>query len=109
MAEIYIKQRDTARNITDTLTLGGSAIDLTGATVVMVWRDTGTPANVYRRTTVTITDAAAGAVSYAPATADVASAGRFEFEWEITFGDSTILSVPTQDYHILNIEDDLDA
>lgn len=108
MAEIYIKQRDTARNITDVLTLGGAAIDLTGATVVMVWRDTAT-STVYRRTTVTITDAAAGAVSYAPAADDVSSAGRFEFEWEITFGDATILTVPTQDYHILNIEDDLDA
>lgn len=88
---ISIKKGDTARAITDTLSLAGSPINLTGAAVVLVWNLNGTVS----RKTATIVSAAAGTVSYAPEPADVSTVGTVLLEWEITFADTTVLTVPT--------------
>lgn len=100
---ITIKRGDTARTISDTLLLGGSAIDLSGASVRLVWQRDG----VATRRAATIVDAAAGHVSYSPVADDVAVAGRVQIEWEITFSDDSVLTVPTQGYYALHILADL--
>jgi hypothetical protein len=41
MKVVYLKRGDTARRITDALSLDGAPIDLTGATVVLVWAPAG--------------------------------------------------------------------
>jgi len=101
---ITVKKGDTARVITDTLTLDGTAIDLTDATVLLIWKFNGT---VSRTRTATIVDAAAGEISYQLLEADVDTAGVVEFEWEITFGDDTVLTVPTDGVLTLGIVEDL--
>lgn len=98
-----IKKGDTARALTATLTLNGSAIDLTGATVVLVWKLNGTVS----RKSATIEDATAGSVSYTLQSADVATAGTVKLEWEVTFSDATVLTVPSESYETLVIEADL--
>lgn len=102
---IPIKQHDTARTLTDTLLLDGAAIDITSASVVLVWKRPD--AQVYRRDA-TIVDAETGQVSYAPLAADVEDIGIHLLEWEITFASGKILTVPTNGYIRLNVLPDLD-
>ena len=101
---IKIKEGDTARTLTDTLLLDGSAIDLTGATVVLVWR---LPNGVVNRRSATIVDEEAGRVSYAPTIEDVGTAGRHALEWEITFAGGGVLTVPSSGYIQLVVARDL--
>jgi hypothetical protein len=102
--EVSIKKGDTSRKLTDTLTLDGSAINLTGGSVVLVWRDQD---GTVSRKTATIASAVDGEVEYQLLTADVADAQRVLLEWEITFADTTVLTVPTMEFIVLNILDDL--
>lgn len=104
---ITIKKGNNARAITDTLVIGTTAIDLTGATVVLVLRLASSSADDAIRQAATITDAAAGQVS-ADLPADVyGTAGQYYLEWEITFSDDTVLSVPDSEYHVLEVLNDL--
>lgn len=91
MSTITIKKGDTARAITDVLKLNGSPIDLTDATVKLVWKVDGYTS----KKTAAITDAIAGAVTYNITKADVAKACTVQLEWEITFSDLSTLTVPT--------------
>jgi hypothetical protein len=52
-------------------------------------------------------DPTTGNVSYAPSAEDVATPGVVRVEWEITFADTTVLTVPTLDDTILRILPDL--
>lgn len=103
---IYIKEGDTARAWTDTLTLDGDPIDLTDATVVLVKRRVGV-CDSEERLEADIVSSAAGTVSYQPLENDVEIAGTFELEWEITFSDDSVLTVPTSGYIRLIILRDL--
>lgn len=103
MAEL--KQHDTARKLTDTLRLGNAAIDLSGCTVSIIFRNRAGGSAVKR--TATIVSAVNGQVEYKPIAADVQTAGEFDIEWEIVFPDATQLSVPTRDYARLTIHPDL--
>ena len=105
MKIIYLKRGDTARKITDTLSLDGQPIDLTGATVVLVWA----PARLatQRKAATIVSDPTTGIVSYVPSADDVATAGVVRIEWEITFADQSVLTVPTLDEIILRILPDL--
>ena len=100
---IKIKRGDTARLLTDTLTLDGEAIDLTSAVVVLVWHDGDTA----QRKTAAIMSATAGEVSYKPTEADTETVAKIRLEWEITFGDGSVMTVPSEDYIILDIIADL--
>lgn len=100
---VTIKRGDDSRTLVDQLTLGGTEIDLTGATVYLIWRQGGT----VTRKAATITNASEGRVSYALLTADVATAGKVELEWEIEYGDGKLLTVPSEGYLELNIVADL--
>jgi len=101
---VELKQHDTARSITDVLKLGDQVIDLTDASVVLIIKGRNTPAV---RRDATITNAAAGAVSYKPVAEDVENPGSFDLEWEITFQSGDVLSVPTHSYARLIINPDL--
>jgi len=100
---ITIKRGDTARKLTDTLKINGQAIDLTGATVILVWSDKES----VKRKDADILDAPNGKVSYSFTTADVTDVDEIKLEWEITFVDSTVLTVPTINYILLKIVNDL--
>lgn len=105
MSTAYLKRGDTARLITDTLLQGGAPINLTGATVVLVWAPVG--AAVQRKAASIVEDPTMGQVSYTPSAEDVATAGVVRIEWEITFADQSVLTVPTLDDIILRILPDL--
>ncbi len=89
-----IKQGDTLPVITATLTgADGNPIDLTGASVKFNMRRRSTP--VIDHGTCTIVGAATdGVVSYAWTAEDTANDGEYRAEFEITFGDNSILTVP---------------
>ncbi len=105
MTTAYIKRNDTARVISDALTLDGAAINLTGATVSLCLRNITTGASF--KHAATVTNAVGGRVEYAMQAADTATAGRFRLEWEIVLSSGAVLTVPDDDYHTLNILEDL--
>ena len=97
-----IKKGDTKRKFTDTLTLGGLPVDLTGATVQLLFKSGQTGVVVSR--TATVVSAAAGTVEYQPIDADVAEAGAYLLLWKVTFPGSLYLHWPSDGYIRLNIE-----
>lgn len=109
-----VKQGDTARTITGTLTFNSAAINLTGATVYLIFRRvqdyTGRHVSddaVER--TATVVSAAAGTVSYQLVADDTADSGLYHLEWEINFSGGTILRVPDKGYHRLVVQPNLEA
>jgi hypothetical protein len=101
---IYRKTGDTARAWTATLYENGSPINLDSANVVMKIKDSD--GNVVVRA-MTVTDAAGGAVSYQPVAEDVAKAGKYLIELQVTYADTTEETSPTIDTHILYIKNTL--
>jgi len=103
-----MKQGDTGVTFTDTLTAGGSPVDLTGATVKFLLknRHTGT---LQIDGAATIVSAINGQVSYQPTADDVAIAGVFLREWEITLPSGKILTVPNSTRPTLEILPDLNS
>lgn len=91
---ITLKQFDTARYIEQTLTLGGSPVDLTNTEVYLVWFKRPLGPAIAR--TAEIVNAAAGMVKYKPIRADVVRSGEYWVEWRIKYPDGTFLSVPTR-------------
>lgn len=55
----------------------------------------------------TITDSAAREVSYEVASDDLDTAGTFKQEWEVTFPDATVLTVPTRGHNTVKVHPDL--
>jgi hypothetical protein len=100
MSTVTVKVGDTSRALTDTLLLNGSAINLTGATVTMLWQPRGGPIT---EKSVDLVVAASGTISYTLVAADVVAPTEVHFAWKITFSDSTVLIVPTINNHILKI------
>lgn len=74
--------------ITETITSGGSPVDLTGATVRFKMRPVGS-STLKVDAAATVTTPAAGAVEYAWASADVDTAGLFLAWWEVTSSSKT--------------------
>lgn len=106
MAYVKIKRNDTARSIEDTLMFGGVVINLTGATVVLVLKsDLGT---VVRRTAAVVS-ASAGTVRYTLVAGDwnTLTAGVWKTEWEVTISGGTVLTIPDDGYHTIEIVPDL--
>ena len=112
MADWVMKQNDTWPPLGDATTPvilkddTGAAINLTGATVKLFIRKadgTGTPLS----RSMTIVNAAAGTVRYDWIAADTATVGDWNFEFQITFGDGKIATVPTVGYYSLQIVDDI--
>ena len=69
-----------------------NAINLTGATVVLRFCPAATLSEGYTPTgVVTITNAAAGQFTYAPAVGDFAAAGNYDVQAKATFGDGTVI------------------
>lgn len=90
--DFFIKQHDTAPSITETLSSTTGAINLTGASVKFHLRKPD--GTVAVNAAATIVTAASGIVRYQWVTGDTAVAGTHLREWEITFGDGTIETVP---------------
>lgn len=97
---ITVKQNDTSREITTTLTLDDSVIDLTGCTVHVLKRDEA-GATVIRQVTV-LDPATSGQVKWS-LVSDVAASGIFQLEWRVTKADTSKVTVPNDSYERLTI------
>ena len=100
-----MRRNDTAPAITATLTSGGTAVDLTGATVRFHMMDESKAVIV--DAAATVVSAAAGTVKYDWAAGDTDTSGRFKAEWEVTFADATIRTFPVQGHTNVLIHDDI--
>lgn len=108
-----IKQNDTRpRLVANLLQNFGqtdeAAIVLSTATSVrllMRERGVGSPATV--EGVCSITDADTGEVTYTWAAGDTASSGTYDLEFEITWADGGVETVPSSGYETVVIEDDL--
>lgn len=103
---VIVKSGDTAIEFTDTLTQDGVAVDLTGATVLFLLRLRLEPFTAYSLAA-TIVTAASGTVKYVPGAGYPTAVGKYEQEWQVTFGDATVLTFPSSGYNTLIIESDL--
>lgn len=100
MTKTKIKRGDTKTKFSETL-----GVDLTGATVKFVMKGDG----VLYSNSATITGASSGAVEYQLVATDVAIAGQYRQEWEVTYSDGKIQSFPVDDYNEVTIIGDLNA
>ncbi len=102
-----IKRGDTARSVSDNLSMNGVPIDLTGASVVLVLSVLSIEAKTTFRRTASITDASNGGVEYQFINEDVRNSGMLSMEWEITFADGSVLKVPDSQYILIRVVPDL--
>lgn len=107
MSKFFLKTNDTGKPIVATLQNGdGTVINLAGCSVkVVVSAGVGVTAIVNRA--VTVTDATNGIVTYTPLAADVATAGTYMAEWEVTTGSGGVFTVPDPGYDTIQIDQDL--
>lgn len=83
-------------------------IDLTGTTVTFIMRAEDDLAPKVEAEA-TVVDAEAGAVSYAWAVGDLATAGTYLCEWQVTYPDGRTLTVPSSGYDQIRVLADLDT
>jgi BppU N-terminal domain len=111
MSSITIKRYDTEGKFVDTLKVNGEPIDLTGASVKFLMKRGTTlishPATITQ--TAPPPDPSAGGVEYQPVLADVSTLGKYKHEWEITFGNGKVLTVPNDSYNFIKIIRDLEG
>lgn len=111
MATRYMKSGDTGCQVTSTLKKDGSAIDLTGASVLLLLKLEDAPYTAYSLTA-TIVTAAAGTVKCLTSINGFPTVvGKYKQEWEVTQSDGKTLTFPsgnaTSKYNYLVIEPDL--
>lgn len=115
---IPIKQNDTRPVIQAYVKQGtaGTAVDLTGATAVFNMRGvTGTDEGnltvgtvVANRAAATIPTPTAGLLRFVPTTAQTATNGLYQAEFELTLSDTGVLTVPTGSRYIyIRVGDDI--
>ena len=113
MADFTIKRGDwgSSESVDVALSDQDGAIDLSTATVVKLLFKTKTGSTTYSRNC-TVTGAVAGAVSYEFTAADASSGptsvvNTFDIEWEITWSDGSITTVPNEGFKELAVVADL--
>ena len=104
-----IKRNDHKRVLYDTLSVGDDAVDLTGATVQFLLKTVpGTNSrNVSHAIAATLVDADAGEVSVELLATHTEVAGKYYFEWEVTFASGAVTTFPSSSYGKLTITEDL--
>lgn len=109
MADFVLKQNDTRPKLIATLAqsvLGSvQPIILTGSTVKFLMR-VGTGAPKVNRAA-TITDAPNGIVTFTWQTGDTDAVGTFQGEFQITYSDGGIETVPNNGYLSIEVFDDI--
>lgn len=96
---VKVKRGDTAVTFTDILVLDGAGVSLTGATVLFRMSNGTTTVSG----TATITSPDGGGVSYTVGASDLAVAGNYQQEWEVTFPLGTKLTFPSDGYNVVKV------
>lgn len=92
--EYVVKRGDSLPSVADYLRLPGGAVpDLTGATVKFIYRiaDNSAPAVTQ---SATIVDLISALVMYQWGNGELITAGKYNCEWEVTFGNGRKLTFP---------------
>lgn len=105
MGVARVKRNDNNTEVEDVLLFGGSAIDLTGATVVCVIKPVDGGAVI--RVNAVVVTALEGKAKVVLTSTHTAAAGMFYFEWEATWGDGTVKTCQTQYFQTLIVYEDL--
>lgn len=112
MDPFFLKRGDTLPYLVATLSDDSGPVDLTGATVKFVLRQsrtrcaTGEPALLLKKDAV-VADPASGVVRYEWASGDTDTAGQFDGEFEVTFPSGGRWTFPSSGYIPVNIGVDL--
>tara|TARA_R110000824_G_scaffold94303_1_gene227654 strand:+ start:86 stop:424 length:339 start_codon:yes stop_codon:yes gene_type:complete len=111
MAIFEIKRNDNKPYLAVTLQDStGSAIDLTaGSKISFNLADNNNTYTSVLSGAATITGSTAGQVEYRWATSDTARSGLYLGEFEVTFNDSTVLTLPTDHSLVVQINEDYDG
>jgi hypothetical protein len=110
LTSIKIKRNDTKGKFIDTLTLDGVPVNLTGSTIKFLMRRRGrSPGSdlTLIRVGAIAGDPTLGNVEYQPTADDVQQEGIYDHEWQVTFPDGKILTVPNFDFNTVEILRDL--
>lgn len=105
---VVMKKNDRRPTMTSTLTSDGEPINLTTASSVkfIMTPTTSTTPKVNAAASFDA-DRTTGGVSYSWAAVDTDTVGLFKAEWEITWGDGTKQTFPSDDYVYVKIVADL--
>lgn len=88
MATLKTVANNTAPPLSITCTRASVAINLTGTTVTVIIAKGSTITQVGR--TATVTNAAAGIISYSPLTTDFPSAGTYKCDVKVVYSDASV-------------------
>jgi len=102
MSKMTCKRGDTLSTITDIALLAGVPLGLSGASIVIVFRD----ASSILRLPAIIVDLGASKMGYKLELAVTGEINIWKFVWEITLPDGVVTS-PSKGYNLLIVEDDL--
>lgn len=103
----YVKQNDTSPSMLSTLNdASATAVDLTGASVRFHMRQIGST-QVTVDEAATVVTAASGEIRYDWDTADTATTGSYQAEFEVTYADGSIETFPNDGYIRVEITDDI--
>ena len=107
MTTVKMKANDTGQIFNGTLTIEGSAVNLSGASVLMLLKLVESPYTAYSLSA-TVVSAAGGTVRCLASVSGFPTvAGTYKQEWEVTFSDTTKLSFPSNGYNFIQMLDDL--
>lgn len=105
--DFWIKRGDRLPPIAATLADSAGAVNLTGAVVRFHMRLRGA-VELKVNGAATIANAAAGTVQYDWGALDTDTAGIYEGEWEVTFGDARPMTFPNWRHLEIVVRDDVD-
>lgn len=110
MAAFKIKRNDTSPSIQITCQdSNGTAVDVTGASVQFHMRLAGSADGATLKVDAagSVVSGSSGTVKYDWSASDTNTAGEYECEFEITFGDGTVETFPSSGYDRVIIDEDL--
>lgn len=96
---VYLNNRNPT--LADTISVGGSPVNLTGATVTVYVRNASTSALKINGGVVMITNAPLGQVAYSWGSTDLDTAGEYYAWWRVTNGG---LTQDTPEWHLLVVD-----
>lgn len=104
----YIKQNDTSPALIATLKDSGAVvINLTGATTVFKMRNVSGVIVSLTGTNSVDAPATGGIARFTFSAADTATVGRYQGEFQVTFGDGSVETFPNKGYIGVKITDDI--